>query len=65
MLFGENDLRRVLNAYTAHYYEERPHQGKSNVILLPSAHTDQKPEGPIRCREWLGRLIKYYHRQAA
>jgi transposase InsO family protein len=65
MLFGENALRHVLHAYMMHYHEERPHQGKGNVILFPSAHTDQKPEGPIRCRERLGGLLKYYHRKAA
>jgi transposase InsO family protein len=65
ILFGENALRHVLNAYIARYHEERPHQGKGNVILFPSAHTDQKPEGPIRCRERLGGLLKYYHRKAA
>ena len=65
MLFGENALRHVLNAYMAHYHEERPHQGKSNVILFPSAHTDQQPEGPIQCRERLGGLLKYYHRKVA
>jgi putative transposase len=65
ILFGENALRHVLNAYIAHYHEERPHQGKGNVILFPSTHTDQKPEGPIRCRERLGGLLKYYHRKAA
>jgi putative transposase len=65
ILFGENALRHVLNAYIAHYHEERPHQGKGNVILFPSAYTDQKPEGPVRCRERLGGLLKYYYRKAA
>src|SRR5262249_51953318 len=65
ILFGENALRHVLNAYIAHYHEERPHQGKGNVILFPSAYTDQKPKGPIQCREQLGGLLKYYHCKAA
>ncbi len=65
ILFGENALRHVLNAYMAHYHEERPHQGKGNVILFPSAHTDQQPEGPIPCRERLGGLLKYYHCKVA
>ena len=48
-----------------HHHAERPHQGKGNVILFPSTHTDQHPEGPIRCRERLGGLLKYYYRKAA
>jgi len=47
------------------HHEERPHQGKGNVILFPSAHTDQQPEGPIQCQERLGGLLKYYHCKAA
>jgi putative transposase len=65
ILFGENALHHVLEEYMAHYHEERPHQGKGNMILLPSAPTDQQPEGPIQCRERLGGLLKYYHRKAA
>jgi len=43
---------------------ERPHQGKGNVILSPSGQA-KSPEGAIECRERLGGLLKYYHRQAA
>jgi putative transposase len=49
----------------AHYHEERPYQGKGNVILFPSAHTDRKPKGPIQCRERLAGLLKYYHHKVA
>jgi putative transposase len=65
MLFGERSLHHVLTEYVAHYHEERPHQGKGNVILFPSAHTDLGLEEPIKCRERLGGLLKYYHRKAA
>ena len=65
MLFGERSLQHVLTEYVAHYHEERPHQGKGNVILFPSAHTDLGLEEPIKCRERLGGLLKYYHRKAA
>jgi transposase InsO family protein len=47
ILFGERSLRHVLTEYLAHYHEERPHQGKGNVILLPSAHADLNPREPI------------------
>jgi putative transposase len=65
LLFGERSLRHVLTEYIAHYHEERPHQGKGNVILFPSAHADLSPEEPIECRERLGGLLKYYHRKTA
>jgi putative transposase len=65
ILFGERSLWHVLNDYMAHYHEERPHQGKGNVMLIPSAHANQSPEELIHCQERLGGLLKYYYRQAA
>jgi len=65
ILFGERLLRHVLTEYATHYHEERPHQGKGNVILFPSARADLPPEEPIGCRERLGGMLKYYHRKAA
>jgi hypothetical protein len=49
----------------AHYHEERPHQGKGNVILFPSAQAEPSFEGTIESRERLGGLLKHYHRKAA
>ena len=65
ILFGERSLRHVVGEYIAHYHEERPHQGKGNVILFPSTKAGPSPEGSIECRERLGGLLKYYHRKAA
>ena len=65
ILFGEAALYRVLNEYMAHYHHERNHQGKGNVLLLPSVSQDTAHAGPIRCRERLGGLLKYYEREAA
>ena len=65
MLFGERSLHHVLTEYVAHDHEERPHQGKGNVILFPSVHADLSLAEPIKCRERLGGLLKYYHRKAA
>jgi putative transposase len=65
ILFGERSLHHVLNAYIAHYHEERPHQGKGNVMLFPSVQAEQRSDAPIACRERLGGLLKYYHRKAA
>ena len=66
ILFGEGSLRRVLTDFIDHFHCERNHQGKGNVILFPT--TDQAVlgrAGPVRCRERLGGLLKYYHREAA
>ena len=65
ILFGEAALRRSLVSYLAHYHGERNHQGKENVILFPSLEERSSNEGPIRCRERLGGLLKYYYREAA
>jgi putative transposase len=65
ILFGERSLWHVLNDYMAHDHEERPHQGKGNVMLFPSAHADQASEELIHCQERLGGLLKYYDRKAA
>jgi putative transposase len=64
ILCGEHSLRHALKEYVAHYHEERPHQGKGNVVLMPVAYGSQR-QGPIRCWERLGGLLKYYHRNAA
>jgi putative transposase len=64
ILFGERSLRRALSNYVDHFHGERNHQGKGNVLLFPRA-TDWPREGPVRCRERLGGLLRYYHREAA
>jgi Homeodomain-like domain/Integrase core domain len=64
VLFGERSLRRALNEYVAHYHAERNHQGKSNVLLFPRV-SGIRHEGPVRCRERLGGLLRYYHREPA
>jgi putative transposase len=65
ILFGEAALCRALHEYMEHYHHERNHQGKGNVLLLPSVSRDMEHEGPLRCRERLGGLLKYYEREAA
>jgi hypothetical protein len=64
ILFGERSLRRALSNYVDHFHAERNHQGKGNVLLFPRA-TDRQREGPVRCRERLGGLLRYYHQEAA
>ena len=64
ILFGERSLRRALSNYVDHFHGERNHQGKGNVLLFPRVN-DRQREGPVRCRERLGGLLRYYHREAA
>ena len=61
---GERSLRRALSEYADHFHAERNHQRKGNVLLFPLA-TDRHREGPVRCRERFGGLLRYYHREAA
>ena len=64
ILFGENTLRRALRTFLTHYHEERTHQGKGNLLLFPPLPSSPST-GIIKCRERLGGLLKFYHRQAA
>jgi hypothetical protein len=44
------------------YHAERNHQGKGNVLLFPSGKIGQnKPRSPVRCRDRLGGLLRYYN----
>ena len=64
VLFGERSLRRALTEYVEHYHAERNHQGKSNVLLFPRG-TNGCRDSSVQCRERLGGLLRYYHREAA
>lgn len=69
ILFGEGTLRRALAEYTAHYHQERNHQGKENLLLFPTCRDVSLPPASgsgsiIRCRKRLGGLLKYYSRAA-
>jgi putative transposase len=64
ILFGVRSLRGALSEYVEHFHAERNHQGKGNILLFPR-DTDRHREGPVRCRERLGGLLRYYHQEAA
>jgi hypothetical protein len=64
ILFGERSLRRALREYVEHFHAERNHQGKGNVLLCPR-DTNIHLTGPVKCRERLGGLLRYYHQEAA
>ena len=66
ILFGEASLKRILREYLVHYHVERNHQGKDNVLLFSTAtKTMSGVDGSVCCRERIGGLLKYYHREAA
>ncbi len=65
ILFGENALRRAIAEYVVHYHQERNHQGRGNELLFPSAKSESKRAHPVKCRERLGGLLKYYYQKAA
>jgi hypothetical protein len=57
---------RALREYLVHYHAERNHQGKDNILLFPVAtKVTNRVDGSINCKERLGGLLKYYHREAA
>ena len=63
-LFGEGWLRRAIHEFIGHYHYERNHQGLGNRLILKEAvGTDRN--GAIQCRQRLGGMLNYYHRQAA
>lgn len=63
ILFGEGSLRHALENFVAHYHAERNHQGKENSLLCPSpGDRVGTRDGPIRCRQRLGGLLRFYHR---
>jgi transposase InsO family protein len=65
ILFGERALQYVLAEYVTHFHQERPHQGKGNLVLMPAPDAGIQRASSIQCRERLGGLLKYYHREAA
>jgi putative transposase len=65
ILFGERSLRYALHEYVTHYHTERPHQGKGNVVLMPSPPYRAEWHGPIHCHEQLGGVLKYYAQEGA
>ena len=64
ILFGEASLRRALTEFVDHFHAERNHRGKGNIALFPRNEGQNHLVGPIRCRERLGGLQRYYSRAA-
>jgi putative transposase len=64
IFFGENMLRTALRQFLEHDHAERNHQGLGNRVLEPGKEVG-RGEGAVRCRERLGGVLRYYHRDAA
>jgi len=60
---GERRLRATVRAFLDHYREERPHQGLNNTLIATKITSIGR--GPLRCRERLGGVLKFYYREAA
>ena len=57
-------LRYVVEQYVEHYLVERPHKGLDyRRPVEPEASPPQ--DGPVKCRERLGGLLRSYYREAA
>jgi len=64
VFFGEKFLCKALREFTAYYHEEHNHQGLDNNIIEPGLEVG-RTESEIHRRERLGRMLSYYHREAA
>jgi transposase InsO family protein len=64
IFFSEAAVARAIEAYAAHYHQERNHQGLGNRLLEAGPEVDQRG-GRVECRQRLGGLLRYYHRGAA
>jgi len=64
ILFGEQHLRYVVGQFVERHHVERPHQGLGNRTVEPPAGPPPR-DGPVRCRERLGGMLKSYYRDAA
>jgi len=66
VLFGESSLRHGPQEFVGHYHRERNRQGKRNALLEPDAGDRiGSRHGRIECRQRLGGLLRFYHREAA
>ncbi len=62
ILFGERRLLRGLDEFVAHDHGERNHQGLGNALIASETHPTHGT--PVRCRERLGGLLRYYSHAA-
>jgi putative transposase len=64
IFFGEAALLKAVRAFVLHFHAERNHQGLSNRLIQPGEEVG-RTAGEVVCRERLGGILRYYHREAA
>jgi putative transposase len=62
IILNKRHLRRVLTEYLGYYNTRRPNRGLEQDSPLGLTVST---EGPIRCRNVLGGIIRDYYREAA
>lgn len=73
LCFGRGHLDHILDAFVRFYNSHRPHQGVGNRTLpiagagppIAPAPAAVSEAGRIRCRRFLGGLLRHYYRDAA
>jgi transposase InsO family protein len=60
LIFGEHHLRHVLNEYTRHYNQRRPHRGRNLQPPRPDQPIPAPPAQQTSRRRILGGLINEY-----
>ena len=63
ILIGKPSLRRAVDQFCEHCHRERNHQGLENKTIEPELGFVADRE--VSCRERLGGLLRYYHRDEA
>ncbi len=67
--FSLRQLDHIVQTYASYHNQYRPHQGLGNRPLgvpeNPLRQTREIDAGLIRCKHWLGGMLKHYYRQAA
>jgi putative transposase len=64
LIFGEGHLRKVLDAYAAHYNRQRPHRALQLRPPRPQTAACEPVYGRIQRRSILGGLINHYEAAA-
>ena len=64
IFFSEGSLRKAIEAYLVHYHAERNHQGLGNRLIDPLPFPPGG-NGPVRCRDRLGGMLRFFYREAA
>jgi transposase InsO family protein len=64
IFFGETALQQAIHEFVDHFHRERNHQGLENGLIEPGPEIGHRT-GSLHCRDRLGGILRYYHRQAA